>query len=541
MTEISSYRDYGSTHFNLIEDENDLSSTISSYEDLVADLPKENLPSELIDSMNKILGELKDEKLTLEEKDQKFGILKNYLGVAETFLVGQQNIRPSSPSVKRLGAGGAAKEVFVLKSTENRLSSHKVFLVARKTSKIQELTKGESRQEELRREVETVKNIRENLQRIRLGEFVGTDNAERILKEYGSIDGFIEAMNEGKEEEMAKKFEDPAELAKLKQWGDGFPHDFELHIDPDLKALGLDGAEGVHQLGQEFASMSLANRGDMESFMRGEEGLSLTLEERMDMTEQVMKAVRDLHAAGYVHGDLKPDNFLVHIEQVDGKRKIRVILNDFGTTELMKPGLPYMGNPRNRSPQNDKSFETDVYAVKNICVRLLEQPHVHSQGGASLITVKESKSSPSKVTIKKDGKDTGELKRQGFERYITEHKDCCQWDGDKSWGKVKVFSGRVSSKMATTHINPNSLKAEQAAVGEYFKVVNAKLTEELSPDYERPVNRSSEEVEATKVRLQNLMGALESMSKTEVKERATMDEAVKIAGGAGQTKQIIKA
>lgn len=583
-------------------EDGDMPTTLAGFSqivDVLADgirnLPKDHPSHDILAAMKETLDGLeKFQNLTAEEKGAAIGILKQQINALKLNDISIEIIRGVSVppkegaglgatghKVERLGAGGAAKIVLTVKvaGKVTEASTH-VFLVARNTSTVEKHARGETRRDELKREVNTVKDVREKLQGIRLSDFLKpmlTDRqnnkdstlvAQQIIVKFRSIDNFIDQMEKAPDfadkkklltengiadvdaHAIASQFQGlenqdkfPKNLEKLKHWGDAFPKDLEMHTtatltDTKKAELGLDKAAGVEELGPEFASVSRANRGDMESFIRSKEGKSLTADERIDMAEQVMQAMDDLHATGYVHGDLKPDNFLIHVEMIDGKRKVRVILNDFGTTETSKPGLTYMGNPRNRSPQNDKSQMTDVYATKNIVIRILEQPHLDR--GQSLVPLDKNNTrfgtAPSAATTK--GDSGLELKRQGFENYITAHKDCCQEHGDVKfsatamvegnvnlWAKLKVATSRMSSRLGIAIKDTKKLAAEEAAVKEYTRALDGKLEEEIGRETD------SKKKEALKDRKNRLMNSIDMMGKAEVGHRANMDDALAVFRG----------
>merc|ERR1719401_3369069 len=64
--------------------------------------------------------------------------------------------------------------------------------------------------------------------------------------------------------------------------------------------------------------------------MVNERGLSLEESEARDWMRQIILAIKALHAGSVCHRDIKPDNFMVHRDQLK--------LADFGLALFMRPG-----------------------------------------------------------------------------------------------------------------------------------------------------------------------------------------------------------
>jgi serine/threonine protein kinase len=59
---------------------------------------------------------------------------------------------------------------------------------------------------------------------------------------------------------------------------------------------------------------------------------------RAALLPQVFESLAQLHALRLVHGDVKPANFLVRWEEVDGRMVARAVLADMGGCADMLPG-----------------------------------------------------------------------------------------------------------------------------------------------------------------------------------------------------------
>lgn len=92
---------------------------------------------------------------------------------------------------------------------------------------------------------------------------------------------------------------------------------------------------------------------------------------RLDLCRQALGAFAALHEAGFAHGDIKPDNFLVYHNQ--GKWVLK--LSDWGkTVELSsKETTGYIGGARFAPLEYRVSHAGDVYSLGLTLLRILEE------------------------------------------------------------------------------------------------------------------------------------------------------------------------
>lgn len=107
--------------------------------------------------------------------------------------------------------------------------------------------------------------------------------------------------------------------------------------------------------------------GDLEQFITN----NLSFNKRLQLGLQAVHGVEELHARGYVHGDIKPDNFLIFKEE---NREV-VKLSDFGKTQKLndKELIRYAGNLRLAAPELVTSRTGDVYSTGMVLVRIMEE------------------------------------------------------------------------------------------------------------------------------------------------------------------------
>jgi serine/threonine protein kinase len=169
-----------------------------------------------------------------------------------------------------------------------------------------------------------------------------------------------------------------------------------------------------------YAVVSTKAMGDLEGLMKSNE---LSFADRASICDQVKEAVKQMHAAGFVHGDLKPDNFLVY-KDADGKCIVK--LSDFGKTRPISPGeeLSRFGNPRFVGPENKTSKPGEVYAVGLIGLRVMEEPFL--EGTESLAEPFRQVASPLRA---KEG-------RRGIEKFLLNSSASAQVETKSALGKI---------------------------------------------------------------------------------------------------------
>lgn len=101
-----------------------------------------------------------------------------------------------------------------------------------------------------------------------------------------------------------------------------------------------------------------------------------------DLGHQMLTGLRQLQDAGYVHGDLKTDNFLIFRE--GGKDVLK--LTDWGKTKKLgeREVASYEGNRDFIPGENTLSRKSEVYSAGLLLIRMLEAPHLNDDNGHML-------------------------------------------------------------------------------------------------------------------------------------------------------------
>ncbi|KAF2110563.1 kinase-like domain-containing protein [Lophiotrema nucula] len=118
--------------------------------------------------------------------------------------------------------------------------------------------------------------------------------------------------------------------------------------------------------------------GDLDSFVKTQRAIELSIEDRLELCVQIGIAIRDMHANGIVHGDIKPGNILVF--EADTGR-ITVKMTDFGWSTwfraerkaiLMPRSLPWNAPEHMWQTVEMKEAKLmDVYSYGLLCLWLL--------------------------------------------------------------------------------------------------------------------------------------------------------------------------
>jgi serine/threonine protein kinase len=174
---------------------------------------------------------------------------------------------------------------------------------------------------------------------------------------------------------------------------------------------------------------------NLEKFLQNPD---LSLSDRMNIMHQILNAMHELHVAGFVHGDIKLENFLVFLSIVNGKAVITVKLSDFGKTEpadKISTYKTYRGNPRQMPPEKTLSPKGEVFSTALLMIQSLESGFL-SDTRKTLIEPKEKKKIPAG------------MRRRGLEKFLVDNAKCVQQENATICGKTSVLAGRISSYIA---------------------------------------------------------------------------------------------
>ena len=217
----------------------------------------------------------------------------------------------------------------------------------------------------------------------------------------------IEPTKSGKRAEVVEDF-DTAE--KIRQSANGwFSH---LAVD---KPCAQDKANGIYLTKK-------ASGGDLDGdFKSGKQ-------DRTMQGGQMLLALTQLHDAGYVHGDLKPENFLLY--EGRGGRKI-LKLADWGKAKKLGPRqtATYSGNRMFIPGEKQLSHKSEVFSAGLLLINILEQPLLHLSDDGMLCKPKYL-----------DPKGSADKKATGVAKYLSLSSKCPQNCSSLGRGKSQNIS-----------------------------------------------------------------------------------------------------
>jgi serine/threonine protein kinase len=204
-----------------------------------------------------------------------------------------------------------------------------------------------------------------------------------------------------------------------------------------------------------FALKVPLSEGDFEKEMK--KGLSF--EEHIEHGLGIIKGVAELHRAGFVHGDLKPENALIGRDE-QGNKVLR--LADFGKARDTKIGkeILYSGNPRFAPPERILTEKGDVYATALILIRNFEEHVLLLKNNGDV--PKDSNSTLLGVEPdQREGFAIPEDKhRRGVERFILENKAFKAIDSGKDWNQKVTYVKRRTDQMYLTEADKQAQNKE---------------------------------------------------------------------------------
>ncbi|KAA8903441.1 kinase-like domain-containing protein [Sphaerosporella brunnea] len=116
---------------------------------------------------------------------------------------------------------------------------------------------------------------------------------------------------------------------------------------------------------------------DLQQFMKVQEGMNMSTEERLNICTDIGSAIMALHAYGVIHGDIKPQNILVYKDETGTTIKVA----DFGYSTLTAGEAGTVVLPRSRpwnAPEHhfgdlkaSEAKSMDVYSFGMLCLWIL--------------------------------------------------------------------------------------------------------------------------------------------------------------------------
>jgi len=322
-----------------------------------------------------------------------------------------------------------AKEDLALKTNQQKVSAKKIQDIHVKGQTFTHIASGKSKH--------VFRNVDANAKNVVYKPV--QDMSERLLNNRTNeiIDEVVLA------KKIQTKIQDPKGL--------NVPKDAEVNIALDMEVVG--GGKG---LTVEAPKAS----GDLESLSK----VSMKPLVAINLCNQILNGMTHMHAAGYVHGDIKPENILIYS---DGDATTARIA-DLGKTQSIDPNqtLVYSGNGRYTAPEGGLNQQSEVYGTALTLVRVLESTLPHGPDGLVTVPAK-SPILDAKNIDKKEINSAEKNERFGIEKFVTLHKDCVQTERSTLSGKFKMLLREAKVAVGVSTPSPK----QQAAVHSYIDAV----------------------------------------------------------------------
>ena len=126
--------------------------------------------------------------------------------------------------------------------------------------------------------------------------------------------------------------------------------------------------------------MEYCEGGDIRKLL--DEEREVDVGDKVVMIGQILEAIKQIHGAGFIHGDLKCQNiFLVNKYIPKDTDNIEIKIGDFGLSEkggkLIWGGIPGYQAPENRVNGSGGSFESDFYSIGKVMLEIMKEHPVY--------------------------------------------------------------------------------------------------------------------------------------------------------------------
>ena len=186
-----------------------------------------------------------------------------------------------------------------------------------------------------------------------------------------------------------------------------------------------------------------------------------------NFASQFLDGINNLHSAGFAYGDMKPENILIYVKNMNPLIKVDpkfinwndalLKISDFGKTVQIDPKgqAPYVGNTRYVSPEGILTQAADVYSSGLLLIRIFENEFLDED-------------TKSLLDVPYNAKDSiANKKLVGVEKYLVEHKAFLASNPGSWKGLVRRY--RINS------LSSKEKMAQKEAIYEYINVLSEKL------------------------------------------------------------------
>ncbi|MDF2577805.1 MAG: calcium/calmodulin-dependent protein kinase type 1 isoform [Chlamydiales bacterium] len=200
--------------------------------------------------------------------------------------------------------------------------------------------------------------------------------------------------------------------------------------------------------------MKLYNKGSLGNALT-----RLSIEQRYDLALQALKALRNFHDLGLIHGDIKPDNLMLH-QGDESNKKLKLYIADFGFTQEVKQTQKLSKYDRRYIAPDilnnqHASQALDVYAMGNTLLQIFTEITDKALGALfepELSSLKAAQHRQSMLEQKlfeaeKNGKDTTEISHQLSAAIKTTTQSWINFLDNKKTDVIKNWSVRYEKNL----------------------------------------------------------------------------------------------
>lgn len=355
---------------------------------------------------------------------------------------------------------------------------------------------------ELKTEVGTAHAIQASLKKCVLHDFLSQckglnkDQIPTMIEQFESVEDLINNIGKLDDSQQAalRSFMGTSEGADAVEKANKAGQFLALKLEEVPKGKEINGWYTVET--------DFANQGDLEDYMRGER----SIDDRLAFCSQFMQGLADLHKAGFVHGDIKPENMLVNVDPETNKTHIRI--SDWGKADKIPEGeVSYKANTRHMAWEGRLSEKSEVCSAGICLIRMLEIA-VLDKNEPMLI---EPKNKSKYIEASKD--------RLGFEAFVIESRDFNGIEPDKkdpNQGLISKGKQYVASRFK---------QVSTRVLGERDQEKLMRMEKEKNDYIDELTNRLKDRGILPKQACYNLNGCLRSMTAINPQDRPSMEQA----------------
>ncbi len=267
---------------------------------------------------------------------------------------------------------------------------------------------------------------------------------------------FAKALHPNKEKELKDEVEAAENIYNnLSETGMSGKQIKRANLALDFAPLPKDAcADGVYTVMMPQAAIDLEKKINQKGFK---------FPEALKMIWHIANGLHNLHKAGYVHGDLKPENFLLYRKKGEHTAK----LADFGKSQPLEKGqnAVYSGNPRYCALEGSLNFESEVFSAALLMIRVLESEFL-AECKEDMLSVPNEKKSVNENII-------NQKKRRGIEKFVVLDKACPQKEITSTLDSITFYA----SKWANFTASKEASKAVNGYIDELIKKLRNKYAD----------------------------------------------------------------